>query len=94
MSRADVTLIRPLIYTEERDIITLAKNLPVVHNPCPANKHTERESMKDILRGLAENYPDIETRFANALQHPDRYNLWDGVYEKYLEERGQVVKGN
>ena len=40
MSRTGITLIRPMIYIEERDIIGYARDLPVVHNPCPANKHT------------------------------------------------------
>ena len=77
MSRMDVTLIRPMIYIEERDIVPLARTLPVVHNPCPANKHTERESMKKVLKQLSEQYPGISNKFANAIMHPERYNLWD-----------------
>lgn len=76
MSRSGVTLIRPMIYIPERDIVSFAQNLPVVHNPCPANKHTERESMKQILRNLSQDYPGIAEKFANAIMHPERYNLW------------------
>lgn len=76
MSRSDVTLIRPMIYIPERDIVGFASALPVVHNPCPANHHTERESMKQILRDLGKTYPGIGEKFANAIMHPDRYNLW------------------
>lgn len=86
MNRTGITLIRPMIFLEEKDIAALARQLPVVHNPCPANKHTERESMKDILKGLAPQYRDIDKRFARAIMNPDRYNLWDNIYQKYLDE--------
>lgn len=77
MSRSGVTLIRPMIYLSEKDIIGIAKTMPVVHNPCPANKHTERETMKQLLKDLSKKYPDLSQKFANAIMHPDRYNLWD-----------------
>lgn len=77
MTRTGVTLIRPMIYMEERDIIGYARDLPVVHNPCPANKHTQREYMKQLLRDLSVNNPGLAKKFANAIMHPDRYNLWD-----------------
>ena len=79
MSRSNVTLIRPLIYAEEKNISAYARdeNLPVVESPCPANKHTERETMKDILKELAVRYPDVRQKFASAITHPERYNLWD-----------------
>lgn len=77
MSRSGVTLIRPMIYLSEKDIIGIAKTMPVVHNPCPANKHTERETMKRLLKDLSKKYPDLSQKFANAIMHPDRYNLWD-----------------
>lgn len=79
MSRTGITLIRPMIYIEERDIVGYAKNLPVCHNPCPANKHTQREYMKQLLRTLSADTPGLANKFANAIMHPDRYNLWDKV---------------
>lgn len=77
MSRSGVTLIRPMIYLAEKEISGIARTMPVVHNPCPANKHTERESMKLLLKDLSSKYPDLPQKFANAIMHPDRYNLWD-----------------
>ncbi len=76
MSRSQVTLIRPMIYIPERDLIGYAKNLPVVKNPCPANHHTEREHMKLLLKELSKDNPGLEEKFANAIMHPERYNLW------------------
>ena len=77
MSRSDVTLIRPMIYIEERNIVGLARELPVVKSPCPADKHTQRENMKVILRDLAKHDPAISNKIANAIMHPERYNLWN-----------------
>lgn len=76
MSRSDVTLIRPLVYISEREIAGLAKTLPVCKNPCPADKRSQREEMKKLLKDVAVKYPDVSDRIANAVMHPDRYNLW------------------
>ncbi len=76
MSRSDVTLIRPLVYVSEREIAGLAKTLPVCKNPCPADKRSQREEMKKLLKDVAVKYPDVSVRIANAVMHPDRYNLW------------------
>lgn len=77
MSRSDVTLIRPMIYLAEKDIASYTKDMPVVKSPCPADTATQRESMKDILRELDKQYPGVANKFANAIMHPERYNLWD-----------------
>ena len=76
MSRSGVTLIRPMIYLAEKDIAGLAKTMPVVQSSCPADKNTERESMKQLLKDLSKTYPDLTQKFANAIMHPERYNLW------------------
>lgn len=77
MSRSGVTLIRPMIYLAEKDIAGLAKSMPVVTSACPADKNTERENMKQLLKDLSRTYPDLTQKFANAIMHPDRYNLWE-----------------
>lgn len=81
MSRSDVTLIRPLVYVSEREIAGLAKTLPVCKNPCPADKRSQREEMKKLLKDVAVKYPDVSDRIANAVMHPERYNLW-GINKK------------
>lgn len=77
MSRSGVTLIRPMVYIAEKDLAGIAKTMPVVNNPCPANHNTERESMKSLLKEFSQKYPDLPQKFANAIMHPERYNLWD-----------------
>lgn len=51
----DLTLIRPLILTPEALIRRLAAAwaLPVKKNPCPADGHTRRQDMKELVARLA-----------------------------------------
>ncbi|MDR2201305.1 MAG: tRNA 2-thiocytidine biosynthesis TtcA family protein [Clostridiales bacterium] len=76
MDRSGVTLIRPLIYIFEKDITALAKDLPVLYNPCPANHATQREYMKNLLKSVCKDIPFAKDRLHSAITHPDRYNLW------------------
>ena len=80
-------MIRPMIYISENDIAAYAKNLPVVFNPCPADKHTKREYMKELIKTIQKDIPFVKDRMLGAISHPDRYNLWDKVLEKYTAEK-------
>lgn len=77
LSNTDLHVIRPLIYCEEEDILRIEKTLPVLHNICPADKHTERENAKGILKQLNEIYPNSKEKIFNAIIHKERYNLFD-----------------
>lgn len=77
LDRTGLTLIRPMIYIEECDIKSYAKNLPVTKSCCPANKHTKREEVKEVLTELSKKIPNIREMLFTALVHPDRYNLFD-----------------
>lgn len=79
LSNTDLYVIRPLIYCDEDDIIKLEKDLPVLRNLCPADKHTERENAKGILKELNEIYPNSKEKIFNAIIHTDRYNLFDKI---------------
>jgi len=78
MTRANITLIRPLIQIWEKDLANFSKDLPLIKNPCLANGGTEREHMKDIIRQLGENHvKNVKTSILTALIHPERNNLWE-----------------
>lgn len=70
LSRKDLTMIRPLIYAQEKDVRYFINHhpLPVVTSPCPADKHTERESMKQLLATLERNNKGLRHRIFGALQ--------------------------
>ena len=54
MDRSNITLIRPLIYIEEKYLSGLARRyeLPIIHNPCPHDKHTSSEEIKNQINTL------------------------------------------
>lgn len=78
MSRSGVTVIRPLIFTDEADVAAYARDaaLPIVHNPCPANKHTQREYVKNLIASVRKDIPIARERMIAAITHPERNNLW------------------
>lgn len=67
--RMDITLIRPLIYMDERDVIGFQNKyqLPVVKNKCPADGNTKREYVKELLRTLNQENPGARTRMFSAI---------------------------
>lgn len=69
LDRSGLTVIRPLMYVKESDIIgfTNKMNLPVCKNPCPADGHTQREEMKTILKELNQKYPGCKERMFTAI---------------------------
>ena len=54
LDRTDLYSIRPLIYTREADIKSVAKRLelPITKSLCPADGNTKREEIKNILKDL------------------------------------------
>lgn len=79
MSRSGVTVIRPFVYTDEADIAAYCRDaaLPIVHNPCPANHHTQREYVKNLIASVKKDIPIARERMIAAITHPERNNLWD-----------------
>ena len=79
LSRSGITVIRPLVYVPEKHIIHMKKvlDLPVVANPCPADRQTRRQEMKELLAALAKKYPNVRELMLSALQNSEQYGLWD-----------------
>ncbi len=84
LDRSNITIIRPLIAIEEEKIIKFvqAKNIPVIHNPCPANKKTKREEVKDLVKGLSIQYPDLRQKFLHGVSHVELQDFWNIDEEK------------
>ena len=70
LDRADVTQIRPLLYVSENMIKEATKRLelPVVHNPCPADGNTKRQEVKDLIAELEERYPKLKEYVFSSMQ--------------------------
>ncbi len=76
LSRADLSVIRPMIYVRERDVASFSKDKPILHNPCPADKHTKREYVKNLLKQVRTEIPFANENILNALTNGDRTNLF------------------
>lgn len=70
LSRSGVTQIRPMLYIGEKAIEHFAQSrqLPVVHNVCPADKHTKRQEVKELITQLQTQYPDLKSKIFGAMQ--------------------------
>ena len=70
LDRSGVTQIRPLIYAGEQRIANLAAalELPIVENPCPQDKTSKRYEIKQLLKSMCGEYPDMKTKVFGAMQ--------------------------
>lgn len=77
MSRAGITVIRPLILLGEKEIIAEAKTLPVLKSKCPVDKHTQRENVRKWV--AADNAPvnDVKEKVFAAIINTESYNLFN-----------------
>ena len=71
LDRMDITLIRPLIYVSEADVIGFQHKytLPVCKSPCPANGFTKREYAKELAKQLNREHPGAVDRMFSAIIH-------------------------
>ena len=70
LDRSGVTQIRPMIYAGELKISNLAQELqlPVVENPCPQDKGSKRYEIKQLLKTMSAQYPDMKSKVFGAMQ--------------------------
>ena len=70
LDRSGVTQIRPLIYAGEQKITNLARelNVPIVENPCPEDKGSKRYEIKQLLKTISVQYPDMKSKIFGAMQ--------------------------
>lgn len=69
LDRTQITVIRPLIYMSEADIIGFVRknNVPVVKSPCPADGHTKRETVKNLVQKINLEAPGVRERMFTAI---------------------------
>jgi tRNA(Ile)-lysidine synthase TilS/MesJ len=69
LSRVGIKVIRPMIYMPEKDVRDFARKneLPVIESPCPADKNTQREEMKQLLHSLERQNKGLRYRIFGAI---------------------------
>ena len=80
------TVIRPLVYVEERDIIRFsrANRFPVVCCCCPVcgTADMQRKRMKELLAGLEKDIPFVKRSLLKALANVHPRHLLDSGLTK------------
>jgi len=86
LDRMDLTVIRPLMYVNEADVIGFVNkyNLPVMKSACPVDGYTKRQYASDLLDQLIKENPGVKERMFTAIQ---RANL-----ESWPEYHGKPFK--
>lgn len=100
LSRVGIKLIRPMIYMPEKDVkeFTNKNVLPVVASPCPADKTTERENMKQLLHSLERDNKGLRYRIFGAITRGEldgfkSFGRMEGI-KRYSEEDTTDNSGN
>lgn len=71
LDRIGLTLIRPMIYVQERDVVGFSKKyqLPIAKNPCPVDGYTKRQYVKDLIKQLEKENHGCKERFFSAVMN-------------------------
>ncbi|MDD3416065.1 MAG: ATP-binding protein [Lachnospiraceae bacterium] len=69
LDRTGLTVIRPLMYVDEKDVIGFQNkyNLPVAKSPCPVDGYTKREYAKNLLKQLDTEHKGTKERMFTAV---------------------------
>ena len=70
MDRSKITLIRPLVYTEEKEIKRFIKKAGIepMKKACPMDGVSKREEMKELINGFSKEIPQIKANLLGAIQ--------------------------
>ncbi|HCW54711.1 MAG TPA: tRNA 2-thiocytidine(32) synthetase TtcA [Clostridium sp.] len=79
MDKENITLIRPMVYITEKSIKNIVKkyDFPVIENPCPADKKTKREDMKNLIYELDSRIPGFKDNLFGSLINSKQFFIWD-----------------
>ena len=94
LERADITFIRPLIHVRENDIVRLVKEekLPVLASGCPANMHTRREDMKNLLKSIYKQWPIAKDNLLTMLSNYEKEDVWGKEIYYQINQNGLTLK--
>ena len=75
LPRAGVHVVRPFLYVEEKEIRQYARiaDVPVLFNPCPMDKNSERSRMKELLDTLPMDREMLKRNIFGAVKR----GIWD-----------------
>ncbi len=90
LSRSGLTVLRPLLYYREAEVIAAGKaiGLQPLKNPCPYDGHTKRQEIKEHIEALASINPEVYDHLAAAMRNSPNQELWP----EQLAQKAMVKK--
>ena len=78
LDRTGLTVIRPLSYIREHEIeeFMSANGIETVKSPCPIDGSTNRQSIKELIRRLEPEYPDLFAHLSSGMRLSSIGELW------------------
>ncbi len=79
MEKYNLTIIRPMVYIDEYMIKKAVKDYsyPIIINPCPADGHTKRQDVKELIKNLNGDFPNLKDKLFSALNNSEQLFIWD-----------------
>lgn len=87
LEKDNITFIRPFILVDEDLIVKACKssNIKFFSSGCPADKHTERESIKELLKSVYKQCPEAKSNFLTMLSNGDKTDIWSNKLFTHIE---------
>ena len=84
LDRTGVTVIRPLVYIRERDIIGAVNKMGIqaIPSPCPLDGYTQRTRVKELIRDLCRENPLVFAHLASGMRQGKRQHLWPAPLDR------------
>ncbi|MBR1396359.1 MAG: tRNA 2-thiocytidine biosynthesis protein TtcA [Selenomonadaceae bacterium] len=78
LDRSNITVIRPLVYLREKEIIDFVResNFNVVKSPCPIDGKTNRQTTKELIASLNKQFPGVFDHLSSAIRQNAVHELW------------------
>ena len=100
LDRTGITVIRPLIYFREQEIIDAREfhGFDPVKNPCPYDGKTTRQDVKELIVRLDQSIPDCYEHLAAAMREGALGQLWPAAQSRremrslYYRYMGNTIK--
>ena len=96
MDRSDITVIRPLCFLRETEVIDAMTKLPwePIKNPCPYSESTKRMDTRNWLKEQEEIFPGLFQKLSRSLREDQVKDLWPPLpNRKELKEKFEAFWG-
>lgn len=83
LDRTEITVIRPLIFVYEKDIVKMIEKhqLPVAKKACPIDGKSKRQEIKELIADMVKNNPKAKDKMMNAITN----QIWVDFNENFAK---------